>query len=117
MRAKRLLHKLKHPEEQECLWFFSEEKNFDQDQKVNPRNDRWLCVDPTEVPTVMCTKFPATVMVFGVSSEGHIMPPHFFPQGLRVNADTYVETLQTIVKPWIDSVANESLPTRFGSIS
>ena len=26
MRAKRLLHKLKHPEEQECLWFFSDEK-------------------------------------------------------------------------------------------
>jgi inhibitor of nuclear factor kappa-B kinase subunit alpha len=25
---------------------------------------------------------------------------------LRVNADAYVETLQTIVKPWIDSVAN-----------
>ena len=30
----------------------------------------------------MKTKFPATVMVFGVvSSEGHIMPPHFFEVG------------------------------------
>ena len=82
MRAKRLLNKLKHPEEQEILWFFSDEKNFDQDQKVNRRNDRWLCADPSEVPTVMHTKFPATVMVFGVvSNEEHIMPPHFFSTG------------------------------------
>jgi hypothetical protein len=66
--AKRLLNKLKHPEEQECLWFFSDEKYFDQDQKVNPRNDRWLSADPTEVPTVMCPNFPATVMIFGVVS-------------------------------------------------
>ncbi|KAF2350023.1 hypothetical protein FHG87_019224 [Trinorchestia longiramus] len=30
----------------------------------------------------------------------------FFPQGLRFNADAYIETLQTSVKSWIDSVAN-----------
>ncbi|KAF2346323.1 hypothetical protein FHG87_022921 [Trinorchestia longiramus] len=46
-------------------------------------------------------------MVFGVvSSEGHIMPPHFLLQVLRVNANAYVETLQTNAKPWVDSVAN-----------
>ena len=34
------------------------------------------------VPRVMKTKFPATVMVFGeVSSESHIMPPHIFEVG------------------------------------
>ena len=38
------------------------------------------------VPRVMKTKFPATVMVFGaVSSEGYIMPPHIFEVGLKVN--------------------------------
>ena len=38
------------------------------------------------VPRVMKTKFPASVMVFGVvSSEGHIMPPHVFKVGLKVN--------------------------------
>ncbi|KAM3187865.1 hypothetical protein ACTXT7_001461 [Hymenolepis weldensis] len=58
----------------------------------------YVRVDPTEAPTVMRTKFPATVMVFDVvvvSSEGHIMTPQFFSQGLRVDADAdaYVETL------------------------
>ena len=37
------------------------------------------------VPRVMKTKFPGTVMVFGVvSSEGHIMPPYIFEVGLKV---------------------------------
>ncbi|KAM3173396.1 hypothetical protein ACTXT7_012591 [Hymenolepis weldensis] len=52
------------------------------------------------------------------------------PQGLRVNADSYMETLQSIVKPpWIDSVTTGRsplhsflppslrLPTGFASIS
>ena len=38
------------------------------------------------MPRVMKTKFPAMVMVFGVvSGEGHIMPPHIFEVGLKVN--------------------------------
>ncbi|KAM3182306.1 hypothetical protein ACTXT7_012660 [Hymenolepis weldensis] len=48
--------------------------------------------DSSEVipPTVIRSKLPATVMVFGVlvvSSEGRIITSHFFPQSLRVNAD------------------------------
>ncbi|EFN86088.1 Transposable element Tcb2 transposase, partial [Harpegnathos saltator] len=71
-------------------------------------NDRWLCSHPTQVPHVMHTKFPATVMVLGVvSNEGHVMPPHFFCQGLRVNAAAYIEVLETVVKPWIDSVRGD----------
>ena len=107
IRSKRLLNKIKNPAEKDVIWFFSDEKNFDQDQKVNRRNDRWLCSDPSEVPRVMHTKFPATVMVLGVvSNEGHVMPPHFFPQGLRVNSTAYIEVLKTVVKPWIDTVCN-----------
>ena len=35
----------------------------------------WIATNNRDVPRVMKTKFPATVMVFGVvSSEGHIMP-------------------------------------------
>ena len=35
-----------------------------------------MCEDPKEVPIVMSTKFPASVMVLGVvSNEGHMMPP------------------------------------------
>ena len=106
IRGKRLLNKLKHPEEPDMLWFFSDEKNFDQDQKVNRTNDRWLCSDPTEVPTVMHTKFPSSVMVLGVvSNEGHVMPPHLFQEGIRVNAAGYIRVLETVVKPWIDQVA------------
>ncbi|XP_046868909.1 uncharacterized protein LOC124461437 [Drosophila willistoni] len=109
IRSNRLLNEIKHPEAAEMLWFFSDEKNFDQDQKINRRNDRWLCSNPTEVPVVMHTKFPATVMVLGVvSNKGHVMPPHFFSQGLRVNSAAYIEVLETVVKPWIESVCGDS---------
>ena len=100
VRSKRLLNKVKHPAEQDMLWFFSYKKNFHQDQKVNRRNDRWLCADPSKVPRVMHTKFPVTVMALGVvSNEGHVMPPHFFLQGLRVNSAAYIDVLGTVVKP------------------
>ena len=45
----------------------------------------WIATNNRDVPSVMKTKFPTTVMVFGVvSSEGHIMPPHIFKVGLKV---------------------------------
>jgi inhibitor of nuclear factor kappa-B kinase subunit alpha len=63
--------------------------------------------DPSEVPRVMYTKFPATVMILGVvSNKGQVMPPHFFPQGLRVKSAAYIDVLETVVKPWIDNVCN-----------
>jgi len=47
-------------------------------------------------------------MVLGVvSNEGHVMPSHFFPQGLWVNAAAYIAVLEAVVKPWIDSVRSE----------
>ncbi|UYV68049.1 hypothetical protein LAZ67_5002908 [Cordylochernes scorpioides] len=101
-KAAALLNNLKH-DSFGMLRFFSDEKNFDVDQKVNPRNDRWICKDPSEKPVVMHTKFPASVMVLGViSSEGDVMPPHFFEKGLRMNTDTYINVLETVVKPWMD---------------
>ncbi|UYV67039.1 hypothetical protein LAZ67_4003746 [Cordylochernes scorpioides] len=104
-KAAALLNNLKH-DSFGMLRFFSDEKNFDVDQKVNPRNDRWICKDPSEIPVVMHTKFPASVMVLGViSSEGDVMPPHFFEKGLRMNADTYINVLETVVKPWMEMVA------------
>ncbi|XP_054714652.1 uncharacterized protein LOC129224251 [Uloborus diversus] len=54
----------------------------------------------------MHTKFPAAVIVLGViSSEGDVMPPHFFEEGLRINADGYIHVLETVVKPWMNMVA------------
>ena len=58
------------------------------------------------VPRVMKTKFPATVMVFGVvSSEGHIMRPHIFELGLKVNTKVYLDVLKSVVMPWCNQVA------------
>ena len=59
------------------------------------------------MPRVMKTKFPATVMVFGVlSSEGHIMPPHIFEVSLKVNTKVYLDVLKSVVIPWCNQVAS-----------
>ena len=48
----------------------------------------------------------ATVMVFCVvSSEGHIMPPHIFEVGLKVNTKVYLDVLKSVVIPWCNQVA------------
>ena len=58
------------------------------------------------VPRVMKIKFPASFMVFGVvSSEGHIMPPHIFEVGLKVNTKVYLDVLKSVVIPWCNQVA------------
>ena len=73
---------------------------------MKQRNDQWLCQDPTDVPHVMQTKFPATVSVLSINSnKGDIMTPHFFERGIRVNAKEYVNVLYDVMKPWIDRVA------------
>ena len=59
------------------------------------------------VPRVIKTKFPATVMVFGmVSSEGHIMPPYIFEIGLKVNTKVYLDVLKSVVIPWCNQAAS-----------
>ena len=64
-----------------------------------------IAMNNRDVPRVMKTKFPATVMVFGVvfgvvSSEGHIMPPHIFEVSLKVNTKVYLDVLKSVVIPW-----------------
>ena len=66
----------------------------------------WIATNNRDVPRVMKTKFPATVRVFGVvSSEGHIMPPHIFEVGLKVNTKVYMDMLKYVVIPWCNQVA------------
>ena len=66
----------------------------------------WIATNNRDVPRVMKTKFPATVMVFGViSSEGHIIPPHIFEVGLKVNTKAYLDVLKSVVIPWCNQVA------------
>ena len=53
------------------------------------------------VPTVMKTKFPATVMVFGVvSSEGHFMPPHILPSIRRAPAGARRKGMLSVPDPY-----------------
>ena len=67
---------------------------------------RWIATNNRDVPRVMKTKFPATVMVFGVvSSEGHIMPPHILEVGLKVNTKVYLNVLKSVVISWCNQVA------------
>ena len=86
--------------------FLSDEKNFNQDQKVNRKNDRWLALDRSQVPLVMSTKFLTNVMVLGiVCSEGDVMTPYFFDQGLKITAEVYLKILQDVIVPWMKKVA------------
>lgn len=75
-------------------WFFCDKKNSCQDKKINPQN-RWLAVSPKDVPRVMQTKFPTTIMIF--SSEGYVMASCFFPCGLKLNSDGYTRVLIEVV--------------------
>ncbi|QQP54867.1 Uncharacterized protein FKW44_007847 [Caligus rogercresseyi] len=44
--------------------------------------------------------------MFGIiSSNGDVMPPHFFPKGLRLNSEGYVALMKDVVAPWIKKVA------------
>ena len=73
---------------------------------MGSQNNRWLAASPKDVPRVMQTKFLATIMVFGVvSSEGDVMPPHFFAEGLRLDTNGYIRVLSEVVRPWIDQAA------------
>ena len=65
----------------------------------------WIAMNNRDVPRVMKTKFLAMVMVFGVvSSEGHIMPPHIFEVGLKVNTKVYLDVLKSVMIPWCNQV-------------
>ena len=73
----------------------------------------WIATNNRDLPRVMKTKFPATVMVFGVvSSEGHIMTPHIFKVGLKVNTKVYLDVLKSVVIPWCNQVADPGCGSR-----
>ena len=68
----------------------------------------WIATNNWDVPRVMKTKFPATVMVFGVvSNDGHILPPRIFEIGLKVNTKVYLDVLKNVVIPWCNQVTGD----------
>lgn len=57
----------------------------------------------------MHMKFPATVMVSEVvSSEGHLIPPYFSSQGLRINDAGCIDVLEIVINPLNDEVCDGS---------
>ena len=106
IKSVRSLNKLKRLKKPNMLLFFSDEKNFCQDQVHSRQNYRWIATNNRDVPRVMKTKFPATVIVFDVvSNERHIMPPHIFEVGLKVSTKVCGDVLKSVVIPWCNQVA------------
>ena len=62
----------------------------------------WIAMNNRDMPRVM----KVMVMVFDVvSSESHIMTPHIFEVGLKVNTKVYLDVLKIMVIPWCNQVA------------
>ena len=112
-KCKKLIASLKNSASSHCkgsaakaLRFFSDEKYFVVDGHKNKQNMRWICKSPEDVPALMRSKNPSGLMVMGViSNEGHVMPPYFFPKGLKINTEVYLDVLQRVMVPWMRSVA------------
>lgn len=73
------------------LCFFTDKKNFDQNQKVNPEGITDVYAKILKIFPWSCIQsFLATVIVLGVvSNEGSVLPPHFFPRSLCGNTVDY----------------------------
>ena len=69
------------------------------DPSYDSQNHRWIATNNRDVPRMMKTKFGV------VSSESHIMPPHIFEVGLKVNTKVYLDVLKSVVIPWCNQVA------------
>ncbi|KAM3177819.1 hypothetical protein ACTXT7_003762 [Hymenolepis weldensis] len=94
--CKATLKRIETPKEQKSL-IILRPKKFYQDEKVKLKRQVAMCGrTPLKFQlSCMCTKFPATLMVFDLV------------RSLKVNSDANVETPQAIVTPpWIDSIAN-----------
>ena len=65
---------------------FLDEEKCVVDEVANRRRSWAIVSSRDDVPSAMKSKNPKSVMVFGsVASDGHVMPPHFIPAGVRVD--------------------------------
>ncbi|QQP40634.1 Uncharacterized protein FKW44_014746 [Caligus rogercresseyi] len=87
---------------------FSDEKFWTVDMARNARNDSYLATSASMVPPINATKHPQGAMMLGVvASDGKSVPPIWFPAGLKVGTNEYLDVLKTVVKPWLDSTYPE----------
>ena len=99
-RCPKLLNNLKHKGGHVPV--FVDEKKFVFNEVANKQNTRIIAFDRSEVPPVMQSKNPASVMVFAaVASDGKVMPPHFIEAGLKINTAEYLKILKDFLIPWI----------------
>ena len=90
-----------------CKHMLSTDPSYD-NRAISSTLKMQICIatNNRDVPRVIKTMFPATVTVFAVvSSEGHIVPPHIFKIGLKVNTKVYLDVLKSVVIPWCNQVA------------
>ena len=87
---------------------YTDNKNFDQDKRINRRKDRWLCEGPSDVPGVCTQSFRQLSWFWELWGMKDTSPhPICFRKWLLVNDATYIEVLEVVMKPWIDSVRGE----------
>ena len=87
---------------------WSDEKIFTVQMSFNRQNDRIYACSLEDIPmsqrTIFRRQHPAQIMVWGmVCDDGRKSPLIVIPQGVKVNTDVYLEMLETIVQPWIES--------------
>ena len=81
---------------------------------MNRKNNNWLCPDPDQVPIVMSTEFPATLMVFDVvSNEDDMMAFHVIEASLEVNTEVSLNVLSTVINPWMANDAGRHPNVRY----
>ena len=62
------------------------------------------------IPIVIRMKFSASVHVLGVvSSEGDVMPLHFFKKEEIVTKEVYLRVLMDVVKPWMETGVRKTI--------
>ena len=96
------------------MFVWSDEKFFTVEPKLNSQNDRILAESASNIdpPSRIIQKSlkPEGIMVWAaVVSDGSKGPLVFIDQGLKVNADVYVQLLHQHVLPW----PTESFPDGF----
>ena len=81
-------------------------KLWQQDHGQHPQNANLDCHEYRGRAQGYENKVSGYGYSFGVvSCEGHIMPPHIFQVGLKVNTKVYLDVLKSAVIPWCNQVA------------
>ena len=84
------------------IQIFVDKKKFMADEMTNRRNFKIIAYNPSDVPPVVQSKHPASVVVFvAVASDGKVMPVYFIEACLRVNTEEYLKILKEVLIAWI----------------